>query len=390
MRRKPILLVPVFFYVFLLSSTFISCRSLRHIGYENGHQYVDLGLSVNWATMNVGALAPQDSGAYYAWGELEPKDFYSWWNYRYYIDGDTGDDVRLSKYVLDSDHGIPDNRYTLEQEDDVAFNQWGGRWRLPTEDEFYELMNRDNCTWTWTTLDGVNGYKVQSNKKGYRRRYIFLPAGHARLFDHMYEEGQDANYWSGTPFAYTYASIMWFNSTNYDWAAAERLLGLNVRPVYSKNGTGNSTFKGDFIYPNRGYKGSLSGVRRFDKDFEFYIQDKDPMERVTLKLGLGPDEDSAIRVLQGLIDSWHVGDTVRIQGYTFEAVKGKAYHAVLTGPLSQASADSRYWVSLKNLKDGIKALRKCKDGTLFRKKLIEKSERTEEFMAEWEKRKNNQ
>lgn len=73
MRQKPILLVPVFFYVFLLSSTFISCRSLRYIGYENGHQYVDLGLSVNWATMNVGAVAPQDSGDTGQWGvRMEP------------------------------------------------------------------------------------------------------------------------------------------------------------------------------------------------------------------------------------------------------------------------------------------------------------------------------
>lgn len=73
MRQKPILLVPVFFYVFLLSATLISCRSLRHIGYENGHQYVDLGLSVNWATMNVGAVAPQDSGDTGQWGvRIEP------------------------------------------------------------------------------------------------------------------------------------------------------------------------------------------------------------------------------------------------------------------------------------------------------------------------------
>ena len=54
-----------------------SCGSLRHMGYENGHQYVDLGLSVKWATMNVGAYAPKDTGAYYAWGELEPKEVYS-------------------------------------------------------------------------------------------------------------------------------------------------------------------------------------------------------------------------------------------------------------------------------------------------------------------------
>lgn len=145
----------------------------------------------------------------------------------------------------------------------------------------------------------------------------------------------------------------------------------------------NTAFDGQFIYPTRGYKGSLSGVRRFDADFEFYVQTQDPMERLTMKLELGSDADSAIQIIQGLIDSYQAGKTVEIQGYTLQAVKGKAYHAVLSGPLESASADSRYWFSLKNLKDGIKTIQKCKEGTLFKKKLIEKAERTDELMDEW-------
>lgn len=148
----------------------------------------------------------------------------------------------------------------------------------------------------------------------------------------------------------------------------------------------NTPFDGQFIYPTRGYKGSLSGIRRFDTDFEFYVQTQDPMERVTMKLVLGPDADAAIQILQGLIDSYQAGKTIEIQGYTLQAVKGKAYHTALTGPISSASANSRYWFSLKNLKDGIKTIQKCQEGTLFKKKLIEKAERTNEFMDEW---KNN-
>jgi hypothetical protein len=73
MRPRTNLLVQLLLYIILLSSALTSCRSLRHMGYENGHQYVDLGLSVNWATMNVGAVAPQDSGDTGQWGvRMEP------------------------------------------------------------------------------------------------------------------------------------------------------------------------------------------------------------------------------------------------------------------------------------------------------------------------------
>ena len=72
MRQK------LFLFVVILACAITSCGSLRRIGYENGHEYVDLGLSVKWATMNVGASAPQESGDYYAWGELEPKEVYNW------------------------------------------------------------------------------------------------------------------------------------------------------------------------------------------------------------------------------------------------------------------------------------------------------------------------
>ena len=62
----------------------------------------------------------------------------------------------------------------LEPEDDVAHVKWGGGWRMPTKAEFNELM--DNCTWTWSTMNGVNGYFITSNKSGYTDRFIFLPA----------------------------------------------------------------------------------------------------------------------------------------------------------------------------------------------------------------------
>ena len=137
-------------------------------------QYVDLGLSVNWATCNVGANKPEDYGNYYAWGETSTKSTYPWASYRFRARGDSYDYVKFSKYNTKSDRGTVDNKTTLDPEDDVAHVTWGGKWRLPTKEEREEL--RDNCTWTWITWNGVNGYLVTSKRTGYENRSIFLPA----------------------------------------------------------------------------------------------------------------------------------------------------------------------------------------------------------------------
>ena len=122
MRQKPILLVPVFFYVFLLSATFISCRSLRHIGYENGHQYVDLGLSVKWATCNIGASKYNtvSYGVFFAWGETETRYAF---DKNYYLEPKQG-------------HYYDGNLSVLEPSDDAATVLWGKEWRLPTKEEW--------------------------------------------------------------------------------------------------------------------------------------------------------------------------------------------------------------------------------------------------------------
>ena len=151
------------------------------------HEYVDLGLSVKWATCNVGADKPEDFGDYYAWGELVPKESYTWANYRFRTSGNDEALVKFSKYtsmyytsVYDADKRdyIADNKTRLDLEDDVAHVKWGGNWRLPTDDEMNELV--DSCTWTWTTLNGVNGCLVTSNRSGYTDRSIFLPADKPR------------------------------------------------------------------------------------------------------------------------------------------------------------------------------------------------------------------
>ena len=170
--------------------------SISKMGVENGYEWVDLGLSVKWATCNVGAEKPEDYGDYYAWGETSTKSSYTWINYKFRTSGDSYENVKFSKYNTESEYGPIDNRSTLDLVDDVARQKWGGSWRMPTLTEFDELI--DNCTWTWTALNGVNGYKVTSKISGYTGRSIFLPAAGWRYGTGLIGAGSRGYYWSSS------------------------------------------------------------------------------------------------------------------------------------------------------------------------------------------------
>ena len=98
------------------------------------YEYVDLGLSVYWATFNVGATNPHEPGDFFSWGEIEPKDNYDWTTYKWC----NGSPNHFTKYNTARDYGIVDNKNILDPEDDVAHVKWGGKWRMPTECEIYE------------------------------------------------------------------------------------------------------------------------------------------------------------------------------------------------------------------------------------------------------------
>ena len=178
-------------------------------GTTNGHDWVDLGLpsGTKWATCNIGANAPEGYGNYYAWGETTTKSSY------------TEDNSRTYKVSMNDISG--NATY------DAARANWGGSWRMPTEAEMLELYN--NCTWTWTTQNGVNGYEVT----GPNGNSIFLPAAGFCDGSSRYRIGEYGNYWSSTPggsytdYAYDlyfysgYLSVFWFN----------RYRGYTVRPV---------------------------------------------------------------------------------------------------------------------------------------------------------------
>lgn len=186
---------------------------------------VDLGLSVKWATCNIGAEKPEDYGDYFAWGETSPKSKYDWETYKLC----NGSSITMTKYCTssDSDYGIVDNKTTLDLSDDAAHVNWGGSWRMPTRAEQDELCN--NCTWAWTTMNGVNGYKVTSKKNG---NFIFLPAAGIRYDSALNFVGSDGYYWSSSLYTGSYlAYYLFFGSGNVNWDYNYRCYGLSVRPV---------------------------------------------------------------------------------------------------------------------------------------------------------------
>ena len=203
-------------------------------GIENGYEWVDLGLpsGTKWATMNVGADSPEDYGDYFAWGETVSKSTYSNSDYKWYINGSSNN---IKKYNYSYSTGLlRDSIYVLEKEDDVAVINWGGDWRMPTKAEQDELRNTNYTTGTWTTQNGVKGYKVTSKING---NSIFLPAAGYRYNSDLNNAGSDGYYWSSSlrtdssnyayclSFGSSYVGISSYYTRNY---------GLSVRPVMAK------------------------------------------------------------------------------------------------------------------------------------------------------------
>jgi len=187
---------------------FVGCEKdpVYEEGTVVGHVPVDLGLSVRWASCNVGALFPEDYGNYYAWGETETKKEYTEENSLTY---------GLSMPELQA-QGIIDSEGNLTSSHDAATANWGSGWRMPTMEECQELV--DSCTWTWTDNNNVKGYKVT----GPNGNSIFLPA-----------TGYIGYYWCSTPYESDpyRAYSLYFYSGYHVVVDGYRYEGLSVRPV---------------------------------------------------------------------------------------------------------------------------------------------------------------
>lgn len=209
-------------------------RLAEDTGIENGYEWVDLGLpsGTKWATMNVGADSPEDYGDYFAWGETVSKSTYSSSDYKWYINGSS---TNIKKYNYSYSTGmLRDSIYVLEKEDDVAFINWGGDWRMPTFAEQNELSNTSYTTWTWTTQNGVNGYKVTSKING---NSIFLPAAGCRDWQGLSSAGSSGYYWSSslyTSSSYYAYYLRFYSGSVYSSHDYGRECGQSVRPVMAK------------------------------------------------------------------------------------------------------------------------------------------------------------
>ena len=151
--------------------------------------YVDLGLSVKWATCNLGATKPEESGNYYSWGETSIIDCISSHDYKWSEEAEAS----FTKYCTSEEYGKVDNKTTLDLEDDAAYVALGGNWRMPTKAEFNELLN--TCKWTWTVVEGVFGYKVSSYRNG---NSIFIPVVGVKTGYSSSGDGYISSYWSST------------------------------------------------------------------------------------------------------------------------------------------------------------------------------------------------
>ena len=199
-------------------------------------EIVDLGLSVKWASFNLGATKPEEYGNYYSWGETEAMDVYSPASYKFSNGAQAFTKYNTDPYYTYLGLGIIDNKIVLDPEDDAAHVILGGKWRIPSKAEIEELIA--NCTWTWnwtgTTESGLAGYKVVSNIPGYTDKWIFLPAPGDRSGPDLYNAENYGYYWSSA--LYTddpaYAYCLFFSPVYKALSNEARHFGISIRPVY--------------------------------------------------------------------------------------------------------------------------------------------------------------
>lgn len=202
-------------------------------------ELVDLGLSVKWSTCNLGASDTADHGGYYQWAGTEDVSDTSnnlgWDNCPYHTGSDNS--TGWLKYNTISAYGAVDNLTVLESMDDAATVILGGNLRMPTTEEWAELLDTDNCTWTWISYNGVKGFEVQSKKVGYDSKSIFLPVTGRRDGGEITSE-KYGWYWSSSLKTdiprVAYSIYIYGGNLDHKSTFSNRHAGLSVRPVSDK------------------------------------------------------------------------------------------------------------------------------------------------------------
>ena len=248
--------------------------------------YVDLGLSVKWASCNLGASTPAGKGGYYAWGETSTKTEYTKENYAYYKEGsgytDIGKDISGTQY-------------------DAATVNLGKDWRMPTQDEVQELCEK--CTFTYGEVDGVKGYYA-TGKNG---NSIFLPC-YGFKFISSYINKDFSYFWAGSEQDNSNGWELVLYDGKTLWGSLEaKYCGLQIRPVYSPSSPGGITNITDYITIARTGSSSVTGWGT-------------PIYKVTFKISNNSTETIHLSTLGGVTISTDLkgGDsyTVTLQAST--------------------------------------------------------------------------
>lgn len=197
-----------------------------------GHDYVEIG-GLKWATMNIGANSIADTGLYFQWGDTqgytasqvgsgEGQKAFIWTDYKYWT-GDTGSGSSgMTKY------NSTDGKTILEESDDAVIANWGGKWRMPTKDEYAALG--DAVTTAWTQVDGVYGM-LCTDKTDSSKTLFFPPCGYCYNGNVRYVSVY-GYYWSSSRYSGESSRNLYFNSGSVDWQFYyNRCIGLPVRGV---------------------------------------------------------------------------------------------------------------------------------------------------------------
>lgn len=196
--------------------------------FSNGCEAVDLGLSVKWASYNIGSISEYNPGAYFAWGETAEKKNYNWSGSNDYLwgvyDFEAAPLYGMTKYTSANGDGLE----TLLPADDPATKLWGTKWRTPTSKEIEELLDKSKCNWTWD--DSRKGYVIEGLKT---HNKIFLPAAGQHNGSKFENDGVMGFYWSSSVDASrpNNASFLRFDKGLQSCSTCYRSLGQSVRAV---------------------------------------------------------------------------------------------------------------------------------------------------------------
>lgn len=204
---------------------------------------VDLGITIYpeegdsyelfWAECNLDASKPEEYGGYYAWGEIETKNEYTWYTYKWCTGGylSFGDGGKLTKYNNREGLGVIDEKQQLDPEDDAAHVKLGGKWRIPTKDEFQALQK--GCTNVEETLNGVKGRRFTSRVNG---NSIFLPYAGRAADTSIADAGKQGDYSTSSLRVMNgeygdHASYLYMSKDYVYVASLTREIGFSIRPV---------------------------------------------------------------------------------------------------------------------------------------------------------------